>query len=214
MGFRLEHLIPDPLLEQDHSHSGIWDRDKCFFEQDRIYVVEAPSGKGKTSLLSVMYVLRKDYSGKVFLDERDISGFSSGQWARLRKTGIAFIFQGLELFGDLSAMENILLKNRITRHKSQEQIRTLAASLGMESFLEKKTAILSFGQQQRVAIIRALCQPFRYLFADECFSHMDRENSRIAMALIREECRDQGAGLILTSLGNSLDPGPHEHLIL
>ena len=67
----------------------------------------------------------------------------------------------------------------------------MAARLGMEHFLHQKTGILSFGQQQRVAILRALCQPFDYLLADECFSHMDQENSSLAFELIREECKSR-----------------------
>ena len=79
----------------------------------------------------------------------------------------------------------------------------MAARLDIAPFLDKKCCILSFGQQQRVAIVRALCQPFEYLFADECFSHMDSENSLIAYQLIREECKVRGAGLILTSLSKT-----------
>jgi ABC-type phosphate/phosphonate transport system ATPase subunit len=70
----------------------------------------------------------------------------------------------------------------------------------MEGFLEPKAGTLSFRQQQRVAIIRALCQPFEFLLADECFSHMDTSNTRKAYDVIREECKKQEAGLLLTAL--------------
>jgi len=203
MIFRLEHLVPLPLQEQDLSHSQVWDRKAVVFESGQHYLVEAPSGKGKTSLLSVLYGLRKDYGGKLSLDEQAAESLNEGQWTRLRKEKLAFVFQGLELFADLTALENIQLKNRISSYRTTTEIRDMAERLGIGAFLNRKTGIISFGQQQRVAILRALCQPFEFFLADECFSHMDRKNSEIAFELISEESRKQEAGLILTSLGSS-----------
>lgn len=203
MTIRLEKMIPLPLLEQDTKDSSVWEKERVLFEQGKHYLVEAPSGKGKTSLLSILYGLRRDYRGRVFLDDQDISQFSWKKWSRLRKENFSFIFQGLELFDNLTAMENIELKNSITGHYAASRIVALASELGIEPFLNRKAGILSFGQQQRVAILRALCQPFSYLFADECFSHIDSQNRKIAYHLIRAECEKQGAGLILTSLNNT-----------
>jgi len=200
---RFENMIPLPLLEQDTSGSEVWEADAVEFEQGKNYIVEAPSGKGKTTLLSVIYGIRKDFQGKVYLDSSSVSEFSWRDWSKLRKYSFSYIFQGLELFESLSARENILLKNSITGFKSSEEIEEMARIMGMEEFLHRKAGILSFGQQQRVAIIRALCQPFKFLLADECFSHMDRENSRIAYQLIQKECEAQGAGCILTSLNEN-----------
>jgi ABC-type lipoprotein export system ATPase subunit len=205
MTIRFEKMIPLPLLEQDVSGSEVWDADSVEFEQGKSYIVEAPSGRGKTSLLSVIYGIRKDYRGKVFLDEKAISEFTWKDWSELRKQNFSYIFQGLELFDSLSAFENILLKNSITGFKTAGEIEKMARILGMKEFLHRKAGILSFGQQQRVAIIRALCQPFRFLLADECFSHIDLENSRIAYELIQKECQAQGAGLILTSLNEDAE---------
>lgn len=204
MTIRLEKMIPVPLLEQQRNHSGIWEKESVVFENGRSYLVEAPSGKGKTSLLSILYGIRRDYRGKVFLDGKDIAGLTGKQWSHMRKERLSFIFQGLELFDELTAMDNIQLKNSITGYKSTDEIRDMTDRLGIGQFLHKKSGILSFGQQQRVAIIRALCQPFDYLLADECFSHMDRVNSLAAFNLIREECEARKAGLILTSL-NSME---------
>ncbi len=89
--------------------------------------MEAPSGRGKTSLLAIIYGLRKDYQGKVFIDESDISTFSDSDWSAMRKKKLSFIFQGLELFDELSAIDNIRLKNSITRHKTEAEIQEMAA---------------------------------------------------------------------------------------
>jgi len=203
MTIRLEKMIPLPLLEQDTAGSAVWEADFVLFEKGKRYLVEAPSGKGKTSLLSVIYGIRTDFQGEVFLDELNIAGFTRKYWSSVRKKKLSFIFQGLELFDRLTALENIQLKNSITRWKELPEINKMAESLGMAGFLHRKAGILSFGQQQRVAILRALCQPFDFLLADECFSHIDRENSHQAFQLIRGECERQGAGLILTSLSKT-----------
>jgi putative ABC transport system ATP-binding protein len=184
--------------------SSIWEVESFSFSQEHRYIVEAPSGKGKTSLLSIMYGLRKDYSGNMFIDEHDARDLRSGEWSAIRKRKLAYIFQGLELFDDMSAWDNIMLKNNITRYKTPRQIRSMAEQMQIGSFLQKQCRLLSFGQQQRVAILRALCQPFDFLLADECFSHIDRKNSETAMELISAECQSRGAGLILTSLGNNI----------
>ena len=214
MTIRLEKMIPLPMLEQDTSGSEVWEAESLLLDQGASYVVEAPSGRGKTSLLSVIYGIRTDYQGAVLMDDRELSSFTTKEWSVIRKRKLSFIFQGLELFNDLTALENIQLKNRITLFHSDERILEMARLLGVDRFLKRKAGILSFGQQQRVAIIRALCQPFNFLLADECFSHMDLENSLTAYNLIREECEARDAGIILTSLNKTELPNAHIRLKL
>lgn len=203
MTFRLENLIPLPMIGLPVEGSSIWEADSFTFSEGKKYLVEAASGKGKTSLLSIMYGLRKDYRGTLLIDGVDAKKLNAKEWSRFRKNRASYIFQGLELFDDLSAMDNILLKNRITKFRSHDKIIDMAERLDVAPFLNRKCRLLSFGQQQRIAIIRALCQPFEFLFADESFSHIDKYNGAIAMQLITEVCDAQGAGLILTSLGNN-----------
>ena len=214
MIFRFEKMIPLPMLEQDTADSEIWEAESLLLEQGKSYVIEAPSGRGKTSLLSVMYGIRTDYRGKVFLDNSNITSFTWREWSVLRKKRLSIIFQGLELFDDLTALENIQLKNNITGHVSNEKIGELADALDMDPYLHRKAGILSFGQQQRVAIPRALVQPFDFLLADECFSHMDRENTLKAYQLIQQECEVRNAGLVLTSLNETELPGAEVRLKL
>ncbi len=191
------------MLEQDTEGSEVWEAESLLIEQGKSYVVEAPSGRGKTSLLSVMYGIRSDYRGEVFLDDSNITSFSWRKWSAIRKKTLSVIFQGLELFDELTSLENIQIKNKITAHVTNERIVEMARALEMEPFLHRKAGILSFGQQQRVAIIRALVQPFDFLLADECFSHMDKENTLKAYQLMQQECKDRNAGLVLTSLNET-----------
>ncbi len=203
MDFRLENLIPLPMVELSHSEKSIWEAENVSFSQGKSYLVEAASGKGKTSLLTIMYGLRDDYRGNFHIDGKDAKSFRLKEWTELRKKHVSFVFQGLELFDDLTALDNILLKNKISNFRPKDEIIQFAERLDVADSLQKKSKFLSFGQQQRIAIIRALCQPYEFFFADECFSHIDQANSTIAFDLIKDECEKQDAGFILTSLGNN-----------
>lgn len=76
----------------------------------------------------------------------------------------------------------------------------MAATLGITHVLEQKAGLCSYGEQQRIAIVRALIQPFEWLIMDEPFSHLDIANTKKAAALIETECRKRNAGLIITDL--------------
>jgi ABC-type lipoprotein export system ATPase subunit len=115
------------------------------------------------------------------------------------------LWQDLRLFPELSAFENVLLKNKLTGFQKKKTIEEWFDRLGID---DKKNALvgqMSFGQQQRVALIRALCQPFDFLFADEPVSHLDDSNSQIMADILQEEVEKQGAGLIVTSIGKRME---------
>ena len=75
MNIRLDKMIPLPLLEQDTTGSEVWEAESVLFEPGKSYIIEAPSGHGKTSLLSMIYGMRQDYQGKIFHGDQDILGF-------------------------------------------------------------------------------------------------------------------------------------------
>ena len=127
------------------------------------------------------------------------------QWVDLRKHSLSMLFQDLRLFTELTALENVRLKNNLTGYKSRKEILALFEAVGLSDKLNIKAGKLSFGQQQRVAFIRSLCQPFDFLFLDEPISHLDDTNSRIMGEITREEATRQGAGVIVTSIGKQLD---------
>ena len=196
----LKNLIPLPLIEIPHVESEIWAASSIVFKNNELYYVHAPSGMGKTSLLSILYGIRDDFNGVVLLNDKSIRSFTAWDWSELRKNSMSYIFQGLELFDDLSALDNIQLKNSQNHFKTEAEIRNIARQMEIEAFLNNKCGILSFGQRQRVAIIRALCQPMEFLLADEPFSHLDSKASQNAFTIISAELKNQEAGLILTGL--------------
>ena len=202
MYYQLNNILPNPLKEQQRTHeSNIWETD-CSLEKGKKYLVTAPSGKGKSTFLHILYGLRKDYIGAVELDKKDLSTLEINIWADLRKDNLAIVFQDLRLFPKLSAMDNILIKANLHSLKTEADIKAMAKKLGIDHLLNQSCETLSYGQRQRVAIIRALCQPFDFLFLDEPFSHLDEGNTEAAFQLIETVCAEQEAGFILVSLGD------------
>lgn len=204
--FTLSNVIPIPLKEQHVGSSEVWNCQLEIPASKKIFL-SAPSGKGKTTFQLMLYGIRKDYEGTLKMNGSDIRTFDLNQWSEIRQRKISVIFQDLRLFSDLTAMENIELKNNLTGHKTKNQIFEMAESLAVAAFLNQKAGTLSYGQKQRIAILRAMCQPFELLLMDEPFSHLDKENIDKACILIKSETELNGAGFIIASLGDkySLD---------
>lgn len=197
----LQNIKPIPLLPNGiMPNSQTWGV-PCTFKKGKKYLVSAPSGKGKSTFIHIIYGLRSDYEGQLLLEGKNIKTLDNEAWSEIRQNKLSVVFQNLRLFLNLSALENIQIKNDLHQHKSLEEIKDMAALLGVEDLLEQKCATLSYGQRQRIAIIRSLCQPFDFLLLDEPFSHLDEDNITKASSLIEKECKAQKAGLILVSLG-------------
>lgn len=141
------------------SPSGVWLAD-VDFTRPGFYILEATSGAGKSSLCSFLYGERTDYTGTILFDGEDISRFSIDRWASLRRTALAWLPQEMHLFPELTVTENILLKNRLTDFRSGSDISRMLAALELDGKADAPAGRLSVGQQQRAAIVRALCQPF------------------------------------------------------
>lgn len=197
----LQHTLPQVFAARDTVISQVWHQD-IVFDKGKRYLIEASSGTGKSSLCSYIYGYRRDYQGIISFDERNIRSFSVGEWTDVRKHSLSILFQELRIFPELTALENVLLKNRLTNHKKKKEILALFEATGIP---DERAGKLSFGQQQRVAFIRSLCQPFDFIFLDEPISHLDNDNSAIMSRLLMEEAGKQGAGIIVTSIGKHLE---------
>lgn len=192
------------VFEGRDVQSEIWLQD-VVFKKGEAYLVEASSGTGKSSLCSYIIGYRKDYLGNICFDNKDIRQHRVSDWTAIRKHTLSLLFQELRLFPELTAMENINIKNGLTNHKSHKEIEAWFERLGIADKINAKVGRMSFGQQQRVAMIRALVQPFDFLMVDEPISHLDDENSKIMAGIMMEEAQHQGAGVIVTSIGKHMD---------
>ena len=174
------------------------------FERGKHYLISAESGTGKSSLCSYLYGYRTDYSGTMAFDGRDIRQLSVAEWCQVRVHNLAYLAQDMKLFPELTALENIMLKNSITNHKTEQEIVGMMQQLGIGDKVNSLVAKLSIGQQQRVAIVRTLCQPCDFILLDEPVSHLDDTNNAIVAQMVMEEAKRQGAGVISTSVGNNV----------
>ena len=199
----LNNTLPRVFAGHDGIHSDVWLQD-IHLERGKRYLISAESGTGKSSMCSYIYGYRQDYSGTIAFDGTDIRTMTVAQWCNARQRHIAYLPQDMRLFGELTAMENVELKNRLTGFKSHDEIIKLFETMGIADKVDSLASKLSIGQQQRVAIIRTLCQPCDFILLDEPVSHLDDENNRIVANLITQEAARQGAGIIATSVGNHL----------
>lgn len=199
----LKSALPDVFLDRGDVESEVWNRDVTF-RKGHLYLVEAASGTGKSSLCSYIIGYRHDYQGHILFDGKDISDFGVAQWTDMRQHHLSHLFQELRLFPELTAMENVMIKNKLTGFKNQKDIVQWFDRLGIADKMNSKVDHLSFGQQQRVAMIRALAQPFDFILADEPISHLDEGNSRVMADIMMEEAKRQGAGVIVTSIGKHM----------
>lgn len=200
----LDNTLPNVFLQRTDIESDIW-RQQVTLEKGKTYLVEASSGTGKSSLCSFIIGYRKDFDGKILFDGRDSSKLTTSDWTKLRQSHISLLFQELRLFPELTAMENIEIKNSLTGFKTKGEIEQWFEALGIADKMQSPVRLLSFGQQQRVAMIRALVQPFDFLLADEPISHLDDENSKVMAHIMTEEASRQGAGIVITSIGKHMD---------
>ncbi len=202
MTITLDHIVPIPIADKVLSRSAdVWNQ-QLTLQPGEWIKVKAPSGTGKTTLVHVLWQMRKDYTGNVLYDGENAQQISPEKMALIRQEKLSVVFQDLRLFGQLTALENIELKRRMPATPFYENARVyeMAELLGVAHVLNQSAATCSYGEQQRIAIIRALMQPFNWLIMDEPFSHLDIANTAKASALILEECKKRNAGLLITDL--------------
>lgn len=198
------NVVPNVFSERKDLNSDVWAND-ITFEKGKLYLVEADSGKGKSTFCSYVVGYRHDYTGHVFFDDADTKSFSVKQWVDSRRQKISHLFQELRLFPELTALENVQIKNKQTGFKSDKQILEWFDMLGIADKVDAKVGRMSFGQQQRVAMIRSLVQPFDFILADEPISHLDDRNAATMAKIMLDEANRQGAGIIVTSIGKHMN---------
>lgn len=201
---KFSKVIPEIFLQRNDLHSDIWEQDVTF-EKGGLYLLEANSGKGKSTFCSYILGYRNDYNGQVLFDGADTRSLKVADWIDIRTRHLSYLFQELRLFPELTAFENVEIKNKLTGFKTRKQIIEWFDMLGIGDKVDAKIGHMSFGQQQRVAMLRALVQPFDFILADEPISHLDDTNSNIMGELMMSEAKAQGAGVIVTSIGKHMD---------
>jgi putative ABC transport system ATP-binding protein len=167
-----------------------------------IIAVRGRSGSGKTTLLNLLGGLDRPTSGSVAVDDHQISSLHERELMGLRRTTFSFIFQTFGLIPILSAAENVELPLRLLRTEPGERERRVADLLGLVGLSGRahhRPAELSGGEQQRVAVARALANHPKLLLADEPTGQLDLETGRTVMHLLRDVVRAEGVTAIVAT---------------
>ncbi len=158
------------------------------------------SGRGKTTFLHLLALLLRPSGGDIFVNNKNITAFSSANAAALRAAQIGIIYQRAHFVRSLSVLDNLLMANYLSDKKqSIERAKTLSVQLGFEAHLAKKTHQLSQGEQQRVSIARALMNNPNVILADEPTSSLDDDNCTRVIDLLRTQSEQIGASLIVVT---------------
>ena len=157
------------------------------------------SGSGKTTFLNLIAGILKPDSGVIRIDGREMSALGEGARDRLRATTIGYIFQTFNLLQGYTCLENVLLGMSFGRGADKEFAVSILKRVGLGERLHHRPRQLSIGQQQRVAVARALANRPKLVLADEPTGNLDHNNARESLKLIRETCRENGAALLLVS---------------
>jgi putative ABC transport system ATP-binding protein len=163
-------------------------------------VIAGSSGSGKTTLLTLLSGLDHPSSGRVFIDQRDITGASEDELAPLRNRTIGFVFQSFHLVPSMTARENIMFPAELLgRPDAKEKAVRLLKRVGLEDRADNLPSQLSGGEKQRISLCRAMINDPKLLFADEPTGNLDSQNGRLILAQLLELKAEHGATLVLVT---------------
>lgn len=158
------------------------------------------SGSGKTTLLHIIAGITRADSGEVQIDGLDITRLSEPSRDRFRADKIGYVFQTFNLLAGFSALENVLLGMTFSGRKSDPaRARQLLEQVGLSHRLTHKPTMLSVGEQQRVAVARALANRPKLLLADEPTANVDARHQQQIVDMIRSCCREQQVSLLMVT---------------
>jgi putative ABC transport system ATP-binding protein len=162
--------------------------------------VMGPSGSGKSTLLQCAAGLDRATSGRVFVDGAELPTGTEAEVTKFRRQRVGFIFQHYNLLPTLTVLQNVELPTRLAgRRASTHRCETMLAKVGLGDRLHHRPAELSGGEQQRVAVARALVAQPKVLFADEPTGALDTQSAREVLALLRSAVQDEGQTVVMVT---------------
>ena len=169
-------------------------------EEGEIITVAGKSGSGKSTLLNVLSTLDNPDEGEVKINGKNIETYSDNEISKFRNSYIGFVFQFHHLLPDFTVIENILMPAWIKRDKSKlNKAYELLETLQLMGIKDKYPMELSGGEKQRVAVLRALINRPKILFADEPTGNLDEKNALLLVDLLRKINRDYKVAILLTT---------------
>jgi putative ABC transport system ATP-binding protein len=170
------------------------------FERGKFSAIMGPSGSGKSTLMHILAGLDRPTSGSVRLDGTEIVGLDDADLTQLRRDKLGFIFQFFNLISVLTAEENIVLPLSIAGNKVDEEwLHRLVETVGLSDRLTHRPAELSGGEQQRVAVARALVSKPAVVFADEPTGNLDSKSSEEVLRMLRQSVDGLGQTVVMVT---------------
>jgi putative ABC transport system ATP-binding protein len=171
-------------------------------EKGEFTALVGPSGSGKTTLLQIIGCLDQPTSGKVWINGKDVSRLTRNQRADMRRGTIGFIFQFFALIPTLTAYENVempLLLNGMSSSERRQRVMELLNAVGMADRAHHRPDQLSGGEQQRVAVARALAPHPLLILADEPTANLDTDNGKQVMEIMQRLNQETGTTFIFAT---------------
>jgi putative ABC transport system ATP-binding protein len=192
--------VKKSFTQPDGSELPILDIPEFEVGADERMVLVGRSGCGKTTLLHVISGISRPDSGKVRVDDWEITLFSEAECDRFRAQRIGYVFQTFNLLPGFSALENVLLTMRFAgRRTDKVRARKLLERVGLGHRMKHKPTMMSVGEQQRVAVARALANRPKLLLADEPTANVDTGNQQQVLDLIQQTCAEEQVALVLVT---------------
>lgn len=178
-------------------------KDACFtIDKGEIVVILGQSGAGKTTLLNILGGMDTLTSGKVYLENDEVSAYQGKQLARYRREDIGFVFQFYNLIPNLTALENVELAAQIVKDSIPAQ--TVLEQVGLGHRTGNFPAQLSGGEQQRVSIARALAKNPKLLLCDEPTGALDYNTGKEVLKLLQDQSRQNGMTVVIITHNSAL----------
>lgn len=208
-----DQVVPVFLQNEALPPSEVWGQ-RFALQQGTSLLINAASGKGKSTMLGMLHGVRSIPQGDIQWNGRSLRAYTVDDWTRHRTAESSMMFQELRLFEALTVEENLKLSLKLFPEYMIETAEQMLGTLGLSGLFKRPLGTLSFGQRQRVALVRTLNRPFRLLLLDEPFSHLDTANQAQCLKMVLQVCEAQGASCILSTLGSNYGGDFHQTLHL
>lgn len=193
------HDLVKRYVAPDGSTTTVVDIPSFAMNPGEQFALQGSSGCGKTTFLNLIAGILRPDSGVIAIEGKNVRALSEAGRDRLRAESLGYVFQTFNLLQGYSALENVLLGMMFGAGRDTDYARALLERVGLADRMHYRPRQLSVGQQQRVAVARALANKPQLVLADEPTGNLDHHHAREALALIREICEENGAALLLVS---------------
>jgi len=187
------------FVSPDGERALVVDVPRFNIEDAEQLALQGSSGSGKTTFLNLIAGILQPDSGVIRIAGQAFSALSEAERDRVRANHLGYVFQTFNLLQGYTALENVALGMMFGPGADYEHARQLLERVGLKDRMKYRPRQLSVGQQQRVAVARALANRPKLVLADEPTGNLDHRNAKESLNLIREVCRENGAALLLVS---------------